>query len=92
MFWLEWGSYIAGRSLPAARSRFRAVHSDSISTRRSQPVWRHDTRSLHFADRRSRDDLLRLDDRVQKSERPTQAKGGLEWAPVRAALDFMAKL
>ena len=28
----------------------------------------------------------------RRSERPTQAKGGLEWAPVRAALDFMAKL
>jgi hypothetical protein len=32
-FWLEWGSSTAGQSLPAARSRFRAVHSDSISTR-----------------------------------------------------------
>src|SRR5437868_4138075 len=37
-FWLEWGSSIAGQSLPATRSRFRAVHSDSISTRPSQPV------------------------------------------------------
>jgi hypothetical protein len=37
-FWLEWGSSTAGQSLPAARSRFRAVHSDSISTRSSQPV------------------------------------------------------
>jgi hypothetical protein len=37
-FWLEWGSSTAGQSLPAARSRFRAVHSDSISTRPSQPV------------------------------------------------------
>jgi hypothetical protein len=33
--WLEWGSSTAGQSLPAARSRFRAVHSDSISTRPS---------------------------------------------------------
>jgi hypothetical protein len=32
-FWLEWGSSAAGQSLPAARSRFRAVHSDSISAR-----------------------------------------------------------
>ena len=32
-FWLEWGSAIAGQSVPAARSRVRAVHSDSISTR-----------------------------------------------------------
>ena len=32
-FWLEWGSSTAGQSLPAARSRFRAIHSDSISTR-----------------------------------------------------------
>jgi hypothetical protein len=30
-FWLEWGSSTAGRSLPAARSRFRVVHFDSIS-------------------------------------------------------------
>jgi PD-(D/E)XK nuclease superfamily protein len=37
-FWLEWGSSTAEQSLPAARSRFRAVHSDSISTRPSQPV------------------------------------------------------
>jgi len=37
-FWLEWGSSTAGQSLPAARSRFRAVHSDSISTPFSQPV------------------------------------------------------
>src|SRR5205807_7918824 len=36
-FWLEWGSSTAGQTLPAARSRFRAVHSDSISTRPSQP-------------------------------------------------------
>ena len=36
-FWLEWGSSTVGQSLPAARSRFRAVHSDSISTRPSQP-------------------------------------------------------
>jgi hypothetical protein len=34
-FWLEWGSSTAGQSVPAARSRFRAVHSDSISTRPS---------------------------------------------------------
>jgi hypothetical protein len=34
-FWLEWGSSTAGQSLPAARSRFRPVHSDSISTRPS---------------------------------------------------------
>jgi hypothetical protein len=37
-FWLEWGSSIAGQSLPAARSRFRAVHSDSISIRPREPV------------------------------------------------------
>jgi hypothetical protein len=36
--WLEWGSSIARASLPAARSRFRAVHSDSISTRPAIPV------------------------------------------------------
>ena len=30
-FWLEWGSSTAGQSLPAAGSRFRAVHPDSIS-------------------------------------------------------------
>ena len=39
-FWLEWGSSTAGQSLPAARSRFRAVHSDSISTRPSQQASR----------------------------------------------------
>src|SRR5580704_2504390 len=40
--WLEWGSSTAGQSLPAARSRLRAVHSDSIFTRPPQPVayWR----------------------------------------------------
>ncbi len=37
-FWLEWGSSRAGQSFPAARSRFLAVHSHSISTRPSQPV------------------------------------------------------
>jgi hypothetical protein len=37
-FWLEWGSSMAGGSLLSARSRFLAVHSDSISTRPSQPV------------------------------------------------------
>jgi hypothetical protein len=37
-FWLERGSSMAGQSVAAARSRFRAVHSDSISTRPSQPV------------------------------------------------------
>jgi len=37
-FWLEWGSSTAGQSVPAARSRFRAVHSDSIGTGRSAPV------------------------------------------------------
>jgi hypothetical protein len=37
-FWLEWGSSIAGQSLPVALSRFRVVHSDSISTRSSQAV------------------------------------------------------
>ena len=37
-FWLEWGNSTAGQSLPAARSRLRAVHSDSISTRPSSPV------------------------------------------------------
>jgi predicted nucleic acid-binding protein len=36
--WLEWGSSTAGHNFPAARSRFRAVHSDSISTRLSAPV------------------------------------------------------
>ena len=38
VFWLEWGSSTAGHIFPAARSRFRAVHSDSISTRPAQPV------------------------------------------------------
>jgi hypothetical protein len=37
-FGFEWGSSSAGQSLPAARSRFRAVRSDSISTRPSRPV------------------------------------------------------
>jgi hypothetical protein len=37
-FWLEWGSSTLGQSFPAARSRRRAVHSDSISTRPSAPV------------------------------------------------------
>jgi hypothetical protein len=36
--WLEWGSSTAAHNRPAARSRFRAVHSDSISTRPSHPV------------------------------------------------------
>ena len=40
-FWLEWGSSTAGQSLPAARSRFRAVHSDSISTRPLLPGARY---------------------------------------------------
>src|SRR5437588_6445618 len=40
--WLEWGSSTAGKSLPAARSRFRAVHSDSIST---DPMQTFNTRS-----------------------------------------------
>jgi hypothetical protein len=31
-FWLEWGSSIAGQSLPAALSCFRVVDSDSIFT------------------------------------------------------------
>ncbi len=31
-FWLEWGSSTAGQSVPAARSRFRVVHFDSISS------------------------------------------------------------
>src|SRR6185312_5123992 len=35
---LEWASFKDGQSLPAARSRFLAVHSDSISTRPSAPV------------------------------------------------------
>ncbi len=34
---LEWGSSTAGLSLPAARSRFLAVHSDSSSTVPLQP-------------------------------------------------------
>lgn len=37
-FRLEWGSSKAGPSRPAARSRFLAFHSDSISTRPSDPV------------------------------------------------------
>ncbi len=32
VLWLEWGSFVAGQSLPPTRSRFRAVHSHSIST------------------------------------------------------------
>src|ERR1700722_10666242 len=36
--WLEWGSSTAGQSLPDARSRFLAVHSDSISTCPSHPA------------------------------------------------------
>ena len=36
--WLEWGSSTAGHNLPAARSRFLAAHSHSISTRPSSPV------------------------------------------------------
>ena len=36
--WLEWGSSTAGHNFPAARSRFRTVHSDSISTRPSPLV------------------------------------------------------
>ncbi len=32
------GQFCRGQSLPAARSRLRAVHSDSISARHSQPV------------------------------------------------------
>ncbi len=41
VFWLEWG-FVAGPSLPAALSRFRAPHSHSISTLPAQPVayWR----------------------------------------------------
>src|SRR6266571_5072417 len=38
VFWLEWGSSTAGHNLPAARSRFLAVHSHSISTLPSRPV------------------------------------------------------
>ncbi len=38
VFWLEWGSSTAGHNLPAARSRFLAVHSHSISTLPSHPV------------------------------------------------------
>ena len=36
--WLEWGSSTAGLSLPTARSRCLAVHSDSSSTVPLQPV------------------------------------------------------
>jgi hypothetical protein len=36
--WLEWESSTTGQSRPAARSRFLAIHSDSISTRPSAPV------------------------------------------------------
>jgi hypothetical protein len=32
-FWLEWGSSMAGQSVPAARSCLRAVHSNLISAR-----------------------------------------------------------
>ena len=42
-FGLSGGSSTAGQSFPAARSRFRAVHSDSISTCPSQPVERAPT-------------------------------------------------
>jgi hypothetical protein len=38
VLWLEWGSSTAGHNFRAARSRFRAVHSDSISTRPSPPA------------------------------------------------------
>jgi len=38
VFWLEWGSSTAGHNLPAARSRFLAVRSHSISTLPSHPV------------------------------------------------------
>jgi hypothetical protein len=37
-FWLESGSSRAEESLPVVRSRFRAVHPDSIPARPSQPV------------------------------------------------------
>ncbi len=32
VLWLEWGISTAAHSFPSARWRFRAVHSDSIST------------------------------------------------------------
>jgi hypothetical protein len=31
VLWLEWGKPTAAHNFPAARSRFSAVHSDSIS-------------------------------------------------------------
>ena len=37
-FWLEWGSGTRGTNLPAAASLRLAIHSDSLSTRPSQPV------------------------------------------------------
>ena len=49
---------MAGQSVPDARSRFRAVHFDSISGAIT-PEDVANTRSLHFADHRLRDDLLR---------------------------------
>ncbi len=55
-FGLSGGSSTAGQGLPAARSRFRDVHSDSIST---HPMQTLNTRSLHSADHRLRDDLFR---------------------------------
>src|SRR5216684_8459093 len=71
-FWLEWGSSTAGQSVPAARSRFRAVHSDSISTRRVA----HTTRFSLCGEFKTFPVLHQLD----SFSNPTQAKTGLEWA------------
>jgi len=52
-FWLEWGSSELEMSVPAALSRFRAVHSDSMSND-PHSRWRHNSRSLHSTDHRLR--------------------------------------
>jgi hypothetical protein len=69
VFWLEWGSSTAGQSPPAARSRFFAAHSHSISP----PVLHCPSRT---AENCSTPSLLYL-------TYPTQAKRRLEWATRR---------
>jgi|GEM_PF-6161576 len=48
-FWLEWGSSIAGQSLPAALSCFRVVYSESISTVPHSLLWSGENASVPIA-------------------------------------------
>ena len=91
--WLEWGSSTGGQSLPAARSRRRAVHSDLISTR---PMISSDIQSrsgeivvsllskvLRLANQAPRDSLLERFQRIGQRISPPKPTPGLSGPPAR---------